>query len=320
MFRNYQLAYLLRNVKIKEVRTLTFHKQGMAYVLAKSARHIPHGAVVGHLDMTPVLEYGKKARAAAKTASASNKPSVRPALYKNLWPFLVKAIAHCLHDLPELNSFLDYATWRTSGTVYVAEDINVGFTVHTDYGVLKPVLRNPHRETLATVADQMASLSKRARHTDPEALYHEAAKAYMYTSLREFDLSGLPGLLTWLRARLRWRKSRAAFREVPPDQKLSVQDILGATTTVANIGVSFTGHHSVGVIMPPEIMTFGVGDVRLMPWVVDGKVEARPIVTVAVSIDHRAYDGGDAFPMFGHMKRYVEAPELIYEWQPSDRP
>lgn len=320
MFRNYQLAYLLRNVDIKERRTLTFHRQGMAYLLAKSAKHIPHGAVIGHVDMTPVMAYAKKAAHAAKQDTASGAPKLRRALYRNYWPYLVKTIAHCLYELPELNSFLDYAIWRTAGVVHVARDINVGFTVHTKYGVLKPVLRNPHRETLGTVADQMVSLANRARQTDPEELYHQAAKEYLFTSLRECDLSGLPGLFTWLRARVRWRKSRAAFRDVPSDQKLGVHDILGATTTVANIGVSFSGHHTVGVIMPPEIISFGVSDVRPMPWVVDGKVEARPIVTVAVSIDHRAFDGGDAFPMFHKFQRYIDNPELIYEAKQGDNP
>jgi len=321
MFRDYQLAYLVNAVKIREVIPLSFKKQGMAHVLSKSASHIPHGAVIGHFDVTALVEYGKKALRCAKGVDGAQVTNVcvRRALYRNFWPFFIKTFGHCLHHVPDVNAFLDYAPWRTAGKVYVAEDINIGFTVHTKYGVIKPVLRNPHQKDLATVGDEMQVLSRKARHTDPEELYHRAARAYLRTSLLEFDLTGLPGFLTWIRARLRWRKANAEFRDLPDEEKLSVTDILGATTTVANIGASLSGHHTVGVIMPPEVISFGISDVRQVPWVVAQEVVPRPAVTIAASLDHRVFDGGDAFPLFDHLKRYFDNPELIYEWKPGDQ-
>lgn len=320
MFRDHQLAYLVRNVKIREVQPLSFKQQGMAHVLSRSARAIPHGAVIAHFDVTPLVEYGKNAlrRAREEKGAESSNPRVRPALYRNYWPFFIKTMAHCLHHVPGINVFLDYAPWRTAGNVYVAEDINIGFTVHTECGVIKPVIRNPHQKDLATVADEMQLLSKKARQTDPEELYHRAARAYLRTSLLEFDFTSLPGFFSWVRARLRWRKANAKFRDIPDEEKLDVTDILGATTTVANIGASLVGHHTVGVIMPPEIISFGISNVCLMPWVVGQEVVPRHVVTIAASLDHRVFDGGDAFPMFEHLKRYMNAPELIYEWKKGD--
>ena len=320
MFRNYQLAYLVRNVKIREVRRLTFQEQAMAHVLSKSARQIPHGAVVGHFDATPLVEYGKIAsRAAGREGDAKPPESrLRRALYRHFWPFFIKTMAHSLHHVPHLNVYLDYTPWRTSGRVYMAEDINIGFTVHTKFGVLKPVMRNAHQKDLETVAREMRQLARRARHTDVNELYHKAARAYLWTSIRELDLSGLPGLLTWLRARLQWRKADVEFQGVAEKDKLGVRDILGATTTVANIGTKLSGHHTVGVIMPPEIMSFGIGEVREVPWILDGKVVPRFAVTIAGTIDHRVFDGGDAFPLYQHVKHYIDNPHLIYDWKPGD--
>ena len=56
MLRDYHLAYLIKNVKIREVIPLSFKRQGMAHMLSKSASQIPHGAVVAHFDITPLLD------------------------------------------------------------------------------------------------------------------------------------------------------------------------------------------------------------------------------------------------------------------------
>ena len=36
------------------------------------------------------------------------------------------------------------------------------------------------------------------------------------------------------------------------------------------------------------------------------------------SIDHRAYDAGEAFPFARHLQEYFDHPALIYEWKPGD--
>ncbi len=320
MFQNYQIAYLRKNVKVKEARPFSFLRETVAYVLSQSARKIPHAAAIAHFDVTPLVEYSKTgAKARGQQDKLESRESrTRRAVRRVYTAFFVKAIAHSLRHVPELNGFLDYAPLRTGGTLYIAEDINVSLTVHTKHGVLRPIIRDPHKKDLETVANEMRVLVRKARRTDPEELYREAGRAYLKSALRQLDISGLPALFTWLRSRLRSNQPAPELRDVPHEQRLQVTDILGATCTVASIGMMMSGHQTVTVIIPPEVMMFGIGDIRLVPWVVDGEVVPRQVITVAATMDHRAFDAGQAFPVYHHFKRYLDDPALIYEWKPGD--
>jgi len=320
VFQNFQIAYLREHVKVREARRLTFLRESVAYVLSQSARRIPHAAAISHLDVTPLVEYGRTPEESGDTEDnfGDEDSRLRRAIRRNYTAFFLKAIAHGLHQVPQLNGFLDYAPLRLGGMLYLAEDINLSFTVNTKYGVIKPIVRNPHLKTIEEVAKEIRQLTRRARRTDPEELYQRAARAYMWTALKQLDIGGIPGLWVWLRSKLTAKKPDPALRDVPEEEKLQVTDILGATCTVASIGMMMSGHQTVTVIVPPELMMFGIGDIRLVPWVVDGQVVARHAVTIAVTIDHRAFDGGEAFPFYQLMKNYIDNPGLIYEWKPGD--
>ena len=319
MFQNFQIAYLRENVKVREVHRLTFLRESVAYVLSQSARRIPHAAAVAHFDVTPLVEFGRDDTSATGEKGTEGRSSkLHRAIRRNYTVFFLKAIAHCLHHVPQLNGFLDYAPYRLGGRLYLAEDINLSITVHTKHGVIKPIVRNAHTKDIESVANEVRQLTRRARRTDPEELYRKAARAYLKTAVRQLDIGGLPALWVWLRSCLHRSEVEPALRDVPEDQKLQVSDILGATCTVAAIGMMMSGHQTVTVIVPPEVMMFGIGDVHLAPWVVDGEVVPRHIVTFAGTIDHRAFDGGEVFPFYQLLKRYIDNPELIYDWKPGD--
>lgn len=320
MFQNYQIAYLRDHVKVKETRPLTFLRQSVAYMLSQSARRIPHAAAITHLDVTGLIEYTKKTRDRDHDANGSDSDDskLKRAIRRNYTAFFLKAIAHGLAQVPQLNAFLDYQPYRLGGRLYIAEDVNLSFTVHTKYGVIKPIARNAHEKTIEEVANEIRQLTRKARRTDPEELYHRAARAYLGTALRQLDISGLPGLWVWIRSSFMKRQRPEELADVPESEKLQVSDILGATCTVASIGMMMSGHQTVTVIVPPEVMMFGIGDIRQVPWVIDGQVVPRHVVTIAGTIDHRAFDGGEAFPFYELLKKYVDHPELIYEWKPGD--
>ena len=219
-----------------------------------------------------------------------------------------------------LNAFLDYTPLRFKcGTIYLAEDINLSFTIHTKYGVIKPIVRNPHQKDIGTVANEMRDLTRRARKTDANILYRNAAIAYLKSSLKQCDVKELGGLWMLIRSLLFERvKPDPEFKDVPQDQQLQVSDMLGATCTLANIGSAVDGHQTLTVITPPEVAMFGLSDIHLAPTVVDGQVVPRNTVTLFSTIDHRAYDAGEVFPFIQHLKRYINDPARIYEWKPGD--
>ncbi len=318
MFQDYKIAYLRKHVRVREATPLSFLRQSVAYVLSESARRIPHAAVIIHFDVTPLVEYGKSKNEEGSD-SLDPKGILRRALNRNFSAFFIKTFAHALHHVPQMNGFLDYSPLRNGGTLYQAADINLSFTVHTKFGVIKPIVRNPHQKDLDTVAQEMRTLARKARRTDANELYMRTARTYVGIGLRELDFRALPAMWIWLRSALFSRAaSEPSLRNVPEDEKLQVSDILGATCTIANIGMMFPGHQTVTVIIPPEVAMFGIGNLHLAPAVVDGKIVPRYVVTMSGTIDHRAYDGGEVFPIQEHIQRYIDNPALIYDWKPGD--
>jgi pyruvate/2-oxoglutarate dehydrogenase complex dihydrolipoamide acyltransferase (E2) component len=89
--------------------------------------------------------------------------------------------------------------------------------------------------------------------------------------------------------------------------KASPDDLTGSTITVTNYGV-FGSQAGTPIINFPEAAILGVGTVRPQPTVVDGRVEARPTVTLALSFDHRILDGADADRAMEDLVRLLESP------------
>lgn len=320
MFQDYKVAYLRKNVKLRQVQRLSFLRQGVSHVLSQSAQTIPHAAMVTQFDCTALVEYSRAGEKEVinQLGALSGEALARRAIRRNYSAFFLKAIAHSLHHVPCMNGFLDYTPWRNGGTLYTAEDINLSFTVHTRFGVVRPIVRNAHQKDLEAVSNEMRGLARRARRTDLEELYRAAARAYLCTALQQLDLLNIKALWIWLRSELFSRRTPdPALKNVPPEDRLRVEDILGATCTLANIGMMLPGNQTVTVIIPPEVMMFGIGDLHLAPRVVDGTVVPRYVIAMTGTMDHRAFDAGEAFPFYGHIRRYLDHPELIYEWKPG---
>jgi pyruvate dehydrogenase E2 component (dihydrolipoamide acetyltransferase) len=81
--------------------------------------------------------------------------------------------------------------------------------------------------------------------------------------------------------------------------RLRGQELAEATITVTNLGER--GAQSVhGVIVPPQVALVGFGRVAERPWIADGRIEARPVVTATLSGDHRVTSGHEG-------SRFLEA-------------
>jgi pyruvate/2-oxoglutarate dehydrogenase complex dihydrolipoamide acyltransferase (E2) component len=320
MFEDYRVAYLRKHVKVRDVQRLSFLRQSVAYFLSESARKTPHAAMVIDYDVTNVIAYADAAeeRVKADTSLDSETRRTLRAQYRNYSAFFLKATAHSLHHTPCMNGFLDYAPLRYGGTFYRAEDVNLSVTVHTKSGVIKPVVRNAHLKEFGQVAEEMRALTRKTRRTDAEALYRKMARVYVRTALRELDLRGLPAMWIWLREEIaNWFRPKEG-ESVPESEQLQPEDVMGATCTLANIGMVVPGNQTLTVIIPPEVMMFGIGNLHQAPRVVDGQIVARWVITMTGTMDHRAFDAGEAFPFAHHMQRYVEKPELIFDWKPGD--
>lgn len=84
----------------------------------------------------------------------------------------------------------------------------------------------------------------------------------------------------------------AQLAEKTRQRKVSIEDMQGGTFTVSNLG-SIGGAHFTPIINRPEVAILGLGRGMSKPVVKDGKVEARTLIPLCLSYDHRVIDGAD---------------------------
>ncbi|HEY2988667.1 MAG TPA: 2-oxo acid dehydrogenase subunit E2 [Candidatus Binatia bacterium] len=76
-------------------------------------------------------------------------------------------------------------------------------------------------------------------------------------------------------------------------RKVSLDELQGGSFTISNQG-GIGGGHFTPIINKPEVAVLGIGRSALKPVVKDGKIEARAVLPIALSYDHRVMDGADA--------------------------
>lgn len=94
------------------------------------------------------------------------------------------------------------------------------------------------------------------------------------------------------------------------DNKLTLPDLQGGTFTISNGGV-YGSMLSTPILNPPQVGILGMHNIVQRPWVVDGKVEVRPIMYLALSYDHRIIDGKEAVSFLVRIKQCLEDPERM---------
>jgi len=97
------------------------------------------------------------------------------------------------------------------------------------------------------------------------------------------------------------------------DKKLTIQEMTGGTFTITNGGV-FGSLMSTPILNPPQSAILGMHSIKDRPIAVNGKVEIRPMMYVALSYDHRLIDGKDSVGFLVKLKELIEDPsKLLFE-------
>ena len=94
------------------------------------------------------------------------------------------------------------------------------------------------------------------------------------------------------------------------DNKLKPDDFKGGTFTISNGGV-FGSLMSTPILNRPQVGILGMHTIQDRPVAVNGKVEIRPMMYLALSYDHRIIDGSEAVSFLVRVKELVENPERI---------
>ncbi|HRO43836.1 MAG TPA: 2-oxoglutarate dehydrogenase complex dihydrolipoyllysine-residue succinyltransferase [Flavipsychrobacter sp.] len=94
------------------------------------------------------------------------------------------------------------------------------------------------------------------------------------------------------------------------ENKLSMEEMTGGTFTLTNGGV-FGSLMSTPIINIPQSAILGMHKIQERPMVINGKIEARPMMYLALSYDHRIIDGRESVSFLVRVKDLLENPELL---------
>ena len=94
------------------------------------------------------------------------------------------------------------------------------------------------------------------------------------------------------------------------DGKLDIEDMTGGTFTVSNGGV-FGSLLSTPILNPPQSAILGMHKIQERPMAINGNVEIRPMMYLALTYDHRLLDGKDAVSFLVKVKEILESPESM---------
>jgi 2-oxoglutarate dehydrogenase E2 component (dihydrolipoamide succinyltransferase) len=94
------------------------------------------------------------------------------------------------------------------------------------------------------------------------------------------------------------------------DGKITVDEMTGGTFTITNGGV-FGSMLSTPIINPPQSAILGMHNIVDRPVAVNGKVEVRPVMYVALSYDHRIIDGKESVGFLYAVKEMIENPSRL---------
>lgn len=124
-----------------------------------------------------------------------------------------------------------------------------------------------------------------------------APSGLMVPIIRDAELLDLAGI----------EAAIAAYGKKAKDGKITIEEMSGGTFTISNGGV-FGSLFSTPIINPPQSAILGMHKIQDRPMAINGHVEIRPMMYVALSYDHRLIDGREAVTFLATIKDCMENP------------
>ena len=106
-------------------------------------------------------------------------------------------------------------------------------------------------------------------------------------------------------------KNIKSLSEKAKNGNLTIEDLQGGTFTISNGGV-YGSMLSTPILNPPQSGVLGMHNIVERPAVVDGEIEVRPVMYLALSYDHRIIDGKDSVSFLKLIKENLEDPRRLF--------
>ena len=106
-------------------------------------------------------------------------------------------------------------------------------------------------------------------------------------------------------------KNIADLGQKARDGKITIDDLQGGTFTITNGGI-YGSMLSTPILNPPQSAVLGMHNIVQRPVVINGAVEVRPVMYLALSYDHRIVDGKEAVSFLKIIKESLEQPKRLF--------
>jgi pyruvate dehydrogenase E2 component (dihydrolipoamide acetyltransferase) len=177
--------------------------------------------------------------------------------------------------------------------------------------------RELNPDVRVTVTDLLAKVSAQAlmRHRDVNVQYTEDALLKFPTANVGIAVAAPQGLIVPVIRSVEGLSlaevgtARADIVGRARESKLTAQDLEDGTFTISNLGM-YGIEQFVAVINPPQAAILAVGATLDTPVARNGAVEVRPMMTMTLTVDHRAVDGAAGADFLRTVKQFLEEPAL----------
>jgi 2-oxoglutarate dehydrogenase E2 component (dihydrolipoamide succinyltransferase) len=186
-----------------------------------------------------------------------------------------RAAVLAMRDLPTVNASIEGP--NGGDTIVYRDYVDVSVAVATEKGLVTPVVRNVESLDMIGIERAIADMGKKVRD--------------------------------WLFLKLTDRLTDDGVLQAR-DGKLTIEDMAGGTFTISNGGV-FGSLMGTPIINLPQTAVLGLHAIKERAVVVNGKVEARPMMYLALTYDHRLLDGREAVQFLVKVKEFIEDPRRM---------
>ncbi|MEW9528630.1 dihydrolipoamide acetyltransferase family protein [Microbispora sp. NPDC049125] len=237
----------------------------------------PRGSGAPELEERIPVRGVRKATAQAMVASAFSAPHVTE--------FLQVDVTETMEAVQRLRRLPDFAEVKVSPLLLVAK------------ALLTAVRRHPMANASWTGEEIVV------KHYVNLGIAAATERGLIVPNIKDAHTLSLPGLaraLTELAERARAGRCQPA-------------ELTGGTITITNVGV-FGVDAGTPILNPGEVAILAFGQIRDMPWVVDGQLAVRKVTTLALSFDHRVVDGELGSHVLREVGAMLEDPLRMLAW------
>ncbi|GAA3255420.1 dihydrolipoamide acetyltransferase family protein [Nonomuraea helvata] len=221
----------------------------------------------------------RKMTAQAMVASAFTAPHVTE--------FLQLDMTNTMETVQRLRAFPDFAEVKVSPLLLVAK------------AVLTAVKRHPMINSSWDEAAQEIVV----KHHVNLGIAAATPRGLVVPNIKGAHALSLPDLA----------KQLAQLTETARAGRTQPAEMAGGTFTITNVGV-FGVDAGTPILNPGEAAILAVGQIRDMPWVVDGELAVRKVTTLALSFDHRIVDGELGSMFLRDVGAMLEDPLRVLAW------